>query len=209
MAEARVLVNELIEHATQPQFAHRHTWQTGDLLMWDNRSHYIAVGASTTPSAMICGGRRLWKIRQSREQATQSHRRVVVVDGRCSDIVRGFLPAGSDDRSGAVFPGERTATDAPYNDLCGTLVIVIPWRRFTINGRLFRPVSPRRRSFLLSRRSFCCAPQQISAGDCDARQLFGPCRRTNEIAGSSSALDRRGTAGRRVAAGADPQVGAR
>ena len=37
MAEARVLVNELIEHATQPQFVHRHTWQTGDLLMWDNR----------------------------------------------------------------------------------------------------------------------------------------------------------------------------
>ena len=37
MAEARVLVNELIEHSTQPQFVHRHTWQTGDLLMWDNR----------------------------------------------------------------------------------------------------------------------------------------------------------------------------
>ncbi|RZO38133.1 MAG: TauD/TfdA family dioxygenase [Rhodospirillaceae bacterium] len=37
MAEARVLVNELIEHATQPQFVHRHTWQAGDLLMWDNR----------------------------------------------------------------------------------------------------------------------------------------------------------------------------
>lgn len=37
IAEARVLVNELIEHATQPQFVHRHTWQAGDLLMWDNR----------------------------------------------------------------------------------------------------------------------------------------------------------------------------
>ncbi len=37
MAEARVLVNELIEHATQPQFVHRHRWQAGDLVMWDNR----------------------------------------------------------------------------------------------------------------------------------------------------------------------------
>lgn len=37
IAEARVLVNELIEHATQPQFVHRHRWHAGDLLMWDNR----------------------------------------------------------------------------------------------------------------------------------------------------------------------------
>lgn len=35
--EARMLVNELIEHATQPQFVYRHKWQNGDLVMWDNR----------------------------------------------------------------------------------------------------------------------------------------------------------------------------
>ena len=35
--ESRMLVNELIEHATQPQFVYRHTWQPGDLVMWDNR----------------------------------------------------------------------------------------------------------------------------------------------------------------------------
>ena len=35
--EARMLVNELIEHATQPQFVYRHRWQAGDLVMWDNR----------------------------------------------------------------------------------------------------------------------------------------------------------------------------
>ena len=35
--EARMLVNELIEHATQPQFVYRHQWQNGDLVMWDNR----------------------------------------------------------------------------------------------------------------------------------------------------------------------------
>ena len=35
--EARMLVNELIEHATQPQFVYRHKWRNGDLVMWDNR----------------------------------------------------------------------------------------------------------------------------------------------------------------------------
>ncbi len=35
--EARMLVSELIEHATQPQFVYRHRWSPGDLVMWDNR----------------------------------------------------------------------------------------------------------------------------------------------------------------------------
>ncbi len=35
--EARMLVSELIEHATQPQFVYRHRWAPGDLVMWDNR----------------------------------------------------------------------------------------------------------------------------------------------------------------------------
>ena len=35
--ESRMLVNELLEHATQPQFVYRHTWQADDLVMWDNR----------------------------------------------------------------------------------------------------------------------------------------------------------------------------
>ena len=35
--ESRMLVNELIEHATQPQFVYRHQWRVGDLVMWDNR----------------------------------------------------------------------------------------------------------------------------------------------------------------------------
>ena len=37
LPEARMLVNELIEYATQPQFVYRHQWQNGDLVMWDNR----------------------------------------------------------------------------------------------------------------------------------------------------------------------------
>ncbi len=31
------LVEELVEFATQERFVHRHRWQPGDVLMWDNR----------------------------------------------------------------------------------------------------------------------------------------------------------------------------
>jgi len=36
--EGRLLVAELLEHATQPQFVYTHTWRAGDYVMWDNRS---------------------------------------------------------------------------------------------------------------------------------------------------------------------------
>jgi len=36
--EGRLLLRELIEHATQPQFVYRHTWREGDLVIWDNRA---------------------------------------------------------------------------------------------------------------------------------------------------------------------------
>lgn len=35
--EARMMLRDLIEHATQPQFVYTHTWRVGDLVMWDNR----------------------------------------------------------------------------------------------------------------------------------------------------------------------------
>ncbi len=35
--EGRVLLMDLLEHATQPRFVHRHTWKPGDLIIWDNR----------------------------------------------------------------------------------------------------------------------------------------------------------------------------
>ncbi len=37
MPEARVLLRDLNEHATQPRFVHVHTWTLHDLVMWDNR----------------------------------------------------------------------------------------------------------------------------------------------------------------------------
>ena len=37
MDEGRALIEELNEFATQPQFVHRHHWDVGDLVLWDNR----------------------------------------------------------------------------------------------------------------------------------------------------------------------------
>jgi alpha-ketoglutarate-dependent 2,4-dichlorophenoxyacetate dioxygenase len=35
--EARALLRDLVEHATQPQFVYAHRWRVHDLVMWDNR----------------------------------------------------------------------------------------------------------------------------------------------------------------------------
>jgi len=37
-AEALSLLDDLLEHATQPRYQYRHRWHAGDLVMWDNRS---------------------------------------------------------------------------------------------------------------------------------------------------------------------------
>ena len=37
MQQARILLAELLEHATQPRFLYIHEWTLGDLVMWDNR----------------------------------------------------------------------------------------------------------------------------------------------------------------------------
>jgi alpha-ketoglutarate-dependent 2,4-dichlorophenoxyacetate dioxygenase len=36
--EGRLLLHELIEHATQREFVYRHAWRVGDLVIWDNRA---------------------------------------------------------------------------------------------------------------------------------------------------------------------------
>ena len=38
LPEGRLLLRELIEHATQPEFVYRHSWRLGDLVIWDNRA---------------------------------------------------------------------------------------------------------------------------------------------------------------------------
>ncbi len=34
--EGRLLLRDLMEHATQPQFVYRHVWRPADLVIWDN-----------------------------------------------------------------------------------------------------------------------------------------------------------------------------
>jgi alpha-ketoglutarate-dependent 2,4-dichlorophenoxyacetate dioxygenase len=36
VAEGRMLIMDLLEHATQREFVYRHQWRVGDLVMWDN-----------------------------------------------------------------------------------------------------------------------------------------------------------------------------
>jgi alpha-ketoglutarate-dependent 2,4-dichlorophenoxyacetate dioxygenase len=36
--EGRLLLRDLIEHATRPEFVYRHQWRVGDLAIWDNRA---------------------------------------------------------------------------------------------------------------------------------------------------------------------------
>ena len=38
MPEGKLLLWELMQHATQPQFVHAHEWRDGDLVIWDNRA---------------------------------------------------------------------------------------------------------------------------------------------------------------------------
>lgn len=37
MPEARIILRDLTEHATQPRFVYVHKWKPDDLVMWDNR----------------------------------------------------------------------------------------------------------------------------------------------------------------------------
>jgi alpha-ketoglutarate-dependent 2,4-dichlorophenoxyacetate dioxygenase len=54
MPEARILLRDLTEHATQPKYVYVHKWQVGDLVMWDNRQsmHRVRRYDSTQPRDM-------------------------------------------------------------------------------------------------------------------------------------------------------------
>jgi alpha-ketoglutarate-dependent 2,4-dichlorophenoxyacetate dioxygenase len=38
LPEGRLMLSDLLEHATQRRFVYRHEWRVGDLVMWDNRA---------------------------------------------------------------------------------------------------------------------------------------------------------------------------
>jgi alpha-ketoglutarate-dependent 2,4-dichlorophenoxyacetate dioxygenase len=38
LPDGRLLLRELMEHATQPRFIYRHSWRVADLVIWDNRA---------------------------------------------------------------------------------------------------------------------------------------------------------------------------
>ncbi len=38
LPEGRLLLRDLMEHATQPAFVYRHAWRVGDFVIWDNRA---------------------------------------------------------------------------------------------------------------------------------------------------------------------------
>jgi alpha-ketoglutarate-dependent 2,4-dichlorophenoxyacetate dioxygenase len=38
LPEGRILLRDLLEHATQPRFTYKHAWRVGDIVMWDNRA---------------------------------------------------------------------------------------------------------------------------------------------------------------------------
>src|SRR5262245_14211782 len=43
--EGRLLLRDLMEHATQPEFVYRHVWREGDLVIWDNRTTMHRAGS--------------------------------------------------------------------------------------------------------------------------------------------------------------------
>jgi alpha-ketoglutarate-dependent 2,4-dichlorophenoxyacetate dioxygenase len=54
LPEGRILLYDLMDHATQPQFTHTHHWQVGDLVIWDDRCtmHRARDYDVTTPRDM-------------------------------------------------------------------------------------------------------------------------------------------------------------
>ena len=38
LPDGRLLLRDLMEHATQPEFVYRHSWRTGDFVIYDNRA---------------------------------------------------------------------------------------------------------------------------------------------------------------------------
>jgi taurine dioxygenase len=48
-AESDALLDDLIDHATQPQYQYRHHWRRGDVVIWDNRCTMHKANADYPP----------------------------------------------------------------------------------------------------------------------------------------------------------------
>ncbi|KAJ3336059.1 hypothetical protein HDU93_003798 [Gonapodya sp. JEL0774] len=66
--ESERLLDDLVEHATQPQFVHVHQWKRGDAVLWDNR----CLLHRARPYAMLNEERTLWHVRIRGEDTERS-----------------------------------------------------------------------------------------------------------------------------------------
>jgi len=80
LEEGRALLKTLLDHVTQPQFCYRHEWQTGDLIVWDNR----CVLHRATPYDTARHRRLMQRTTVSGDPHEQAPSGVAVADGRLS-----------------------------------------------------------------------------------------------------------------------------
>jgi len=80
LEEGRALLKTLLDHVTQPQFCYRHEWQTGDLIVWDNR----CVLHRATPYDTARHRRLMQRTTISGDPHERTPSGVAVADGRFS-----------------------------------------------------------------------------------------------------------------------------
>ena len=80
LEEGRALLKTLLDHVTQPQFCYRHEWETGDLIVWDNR----CVLHRATPYDTARHQRLMQRTTISGDPHERTPSGVAVADGRFS-----------------------------------------------------------------------------------------------------------------------------
>jgi alpha-ketoglutarate-dependent 2,4-dichlorophenoxyacetate dioxygenase len=80
LEEGRALLKTLLDHVTQPQFCYRHEWETGDLIVWDNR----CVLHRATPYDTARHRRLMQRTTISGDPQERTPAGVAVADGRFS-----------------------------------------------------------------------------------------------------------------------------
>lgn len=89
LAEGRLLISDLLEHATQREFIYTHHWQVGDLVIWDN-------------TATLHRGRHFElserrELRRATTEEVQLSAEALALQSRGADRIAGFSyqPAGA------------------------------------------------------------------------------------------------------------------